>query len=104
MSTVPTSGPMVRTDTTTPGRTAQAEAHVTTSKGAGNTHSVIVREETALYDLSRLSKYNDPLLIIGFLVVVMSVALAWPPYSLPAAGVLLGAGIMKLAWMMGEVK
>ena len=104
MSTVPTSGPMVRIDPDAPGRVAQPKPRITAANTTGTRHSAPEREETAFYDLSRWSKYNDLLLVVGFLILVTSVALTWLPYSLPAAGALLGVGIMKLAWMMGQGK
>ncbi len=66
--------------------------------------AAIVRERKAFYDLERWSKYNDPLLVIGFLILTVSVALTWLPYSLPVGGILFGVGVMRLAWMMGRAK
>ncbi len=102
MSTVPTSGPMRRVEQDTPGRVAAAPPHVTDATDLRTRQSAQERERRPFYDLDRYSKYNDPLLVAGFLVVVVSVALILPPYTFPVAGVLLGAGMMRLAWMMGQ--
>ena len=92
---------MVRIDPDAPGRAAQPNPRLHADIASATRHNAPVREETAFYDLSRWSKYNDPLMVAGFLVLVASVALAWPPYTLAPAGALLGVGMIKLAWMMG---
>ena len=95
---------MVRIEPDAPGRVAAPPPRVTDVSSLTTRPARPVRGETALYDLSRYTKYNDPLMVAGFLIIVASVALAWPPYSLPAAGALLGVGMIKLAWMMGQGK
>ena len=104
MNNVPTAGPMVRVDPDAPGRAAPPKPRLHADKAPATRQDAPVCERKAFYELDRWSRYNDPLLVAGFLVVVASVAAAWPPYSLPAAGTLLGAGMMKLAWMMGQGK
>ena len=91
---------MQRVDTDASGRVANVPPRVTAIQTPPMRPGAIVREETAFYELDRWSKYNDPLLVIGFLVVVVFIAFIW----LPAAGITLGLGMMKLAWMMGEGK
>jgi hypothetical protein len=95
---------MYRIDSDAAGRAASVPPRVTAVSASGTRQNAQEREQTAFYELDRWSKYNDPLLVIGFLVVVVSVALIWPPDTLPFGGILLGAGMMKLAWMMGHGK
>lgn len=96
MSTVPTSGPMVRVDPDAPGRVVPPPPRVTAVSVKGTRPDAPTREHGAFYELDRWSRYNDPLLVAGFLVVVAGVALI----HVPSAVVLLGGGMMKLAWMM----
>ena len=105
MSTVPTSGPMQRVDPDAPGRVVTAPPRVTPQQASPTRQNAQERQQKAFYELDRWSKYNDPLLVVGFLVVVISVACMVPrSVFLPLAGVLLGVGMVKLAWMMGQGK
>ena len=91
---------MQRVDPAAPGRVAAVPPRVTPATQPPTRPGATVREEKRFYELDRWSKYNDPLLVVGFLIVVVSIAFVYPPLS----GALLGAGMMKLAWMMGEGK
>ncbi len=93
---------MRRVEQDAPGRAAAPPPRVTAVSPTETRHSAQERERRPFYDLDRWSRYNDPLLVAGFLVMVVSVALILPPYTFPVAGVLLGAGMMRLAWMMGQ--
>ncbi len=104
MSTVPTSGPMARVDPDAHGRAAVVPPRIAEGYVAPTRPGAQERERRPFYDLERWSKYNDLLLVVGFLVVVGSVAFIWPRYTIPGAGVLFGAGMMKLAWMLGQAK
>jgi hypothetical protein len=87
-----------------PGRVEATPPYVTGVTDLRTRPGAQERGEKAFYELDRWSKYNDPLLAVGFLTVVASVALMWLPYTLAPAGMLLGLGMMKLAWMMGKGK
>ncbi len=50
------------------------------------------------YELDRLVQYRDPILLIGFLCVVIGVALVFWPGAL----IVLGAGLIVLSWLMAE--
>lgn len=98
MSTVPTSGPMARVDPDAPGRVVPPPPRVTAAPARETRQDAPTREHGAFYELDRWSKYNDPLLVAGFLIIVAGVALI----HAPSAVVLLGGGMMKLAWMMAS--
>lgn len=58
------------------------------------------------YELDLLAKYRDLFLAIGFLVLICSVAVigpaSWRIFTIPIAGILFGAGLMRLGWLMAE--
>ena len=83
-----------------PGRAGQPKPRVTDVTDLRTRPSAPVTQQTAFYELDKYAKYNDPLMVAGFLVVVAGVALM----HVPIAVVLLGGGMMKLAWMMGGGK
>jgi hypothetical protein len=91
---------MVRVDPDAPGRVVRPPPRVTAANTKETRPGAPVREQTAFYDLTRYAKYNDSLLVTGFIVIVVGVSLM----HVPSAVVLLGAGAMKLAWMMGQGK
>lgn len=50
------------------------------------------------FDLDHYSRYRDPLLVIGFVMVVGAVA----RYSIASALALFGLGIMYVSYLMGK--
>lgn len=56
-------------------------------------------QKQAWYDLDGLAKYVDPLMVLGFVVLVCGVDC----FSFPGAVILIGLGLMALSYYLGKV-
>jgi len=54
------------------------------------------------YELDWLLPAKDLLLVAGGLLVVFGVYQLWPPHSHAMSWMVAGAGLMRLAWLMGK--
>lgn len=57
-----------------------------------------IRPSAAWYDLDRYSVYRDLLLLVGFILLVTGLG----EYSVPAAVMLAGVGLMLAAYLMSR--
>jgi len=89
---------MIESHKNASGTSAATAPRVTTPNAVPKRPGAIMRETKPFYELDRWSKYNDPLMVIGYLFVCAGFAMFCPPVAV----ILFGSGLCGLSWMMGR--